>query len=155
METKTSKAATAAKTDKKSNGATAETNKNDTSKKKRERKDFKDMNEREKVVAIVMKAKSLAVKNDLKGLEGMTNAKDSKALASQMNPVTKPGGRIETCEDGQFKELKVLAKSALLDLKEGKYEQPVKDLLDFCINKLKGQSNGGAFNKDSVKDWSI
>lgn len=126
-----------------------------SSAKRRAVKSFGEMSEREKVVAVVKKAAGFARVNDFAGLE--LSKKDPKLLASNLNVLVKPNGRIEMLDDSTFKTLKGKASAALSEMKSGKYGSGTKDLLNYCLVDLKGTGGGGSkgFTAGSVSDWSL
>jgi hypothetical protein len=126
-----------------------------SSAKRRAVKSFGDMSEREKVVAVVKKAASFAKVNNLEGLS--LAKKDGKNLASNLNVLVKPNGRIEMLDDATFKTLKGKAGAALSEMKSSKYGSATKDLLNYCLEDLKGIGGGGSkgFTSGSVSEWSL
>jgi len=126
-----------------------------SSAKRRAVKSFGEMSEREKVVAVVKKAAGFTRLNNFEGL-GLSK-KDPKLLASNLNVLVKPAGRIESMDDGSFKELKGKAGAALSEMKSGKYGAGTKALLNYCLVDLKGTGGGGSkgFTSGSVSDWSL
>ena len=126
-----------------------------SSAKRRTLKSFNEMTPREKVVAIVKKSAGFSRVNNFDGLE--LSKKDPKLLASNLNVLVKPMGRIETMDDVTFGKLKALAPAALGEMKSGKYGSATKALLNFCLVDLKGTGGGGSkgFTSSSVSEWSI
>jgi hypothetical protein len=137
-----------------SEGAAKQTKYN-SAKARRAVKSFGEMSEREKVVAVVKKAAGFARVNNFDGLE--LSKKDPKLLASNLNVLVKPMGRIESLDDATFKTLKGKAGSALSEMKSGKYGSATQGLLNYCLTELKGTGGGGSkgFSSTSVADWSL
>lgn len=154
MAKKEKAAATSEGASKQTEGANKQTKYN-SAKARRAVKPFSEMSEREKVVAVVKKAAGFARVNNFDGLE--LSKKNPKLLASNLNVLVKPNGRIEGLDDATFETLKGKAGSALSEMKSGEYDSATQGLLNYCLTELKGTGGGGSkgFSSTSVADWSL
>lgn len=120
--------------------------------KRRAVKDFGSQSINEKIASIVKKARIFAGKKGYEGIEATT--KTDKAIASSLNPIVKPKGRIDMADEATISILRGLAKDALSEMKSDKYGSGVKALLNYCLTSMKS-AGGRGFNASALESWDL